>query len=201
MIYALTGFMGCGKSSIGREAARLAGPSGESPCTAGQLQFIDLDDEIERREGRSIPEIFAAVGEPGFREIERKALLDVLSAEANSSDRKNTRQTLLSLGGGTLTDEGSRELIRKHCRCIYLRASIDTLVENLSADGIEGRPMLAGTANGKDAAARTQALRKRISELMAVRVPIYENAANHIIDIDGLNYEDAARLVLNSFSL
>lgn len=196
MIYALTGFMGCGKSSIGREAARLA-----ASCGAGILHFMDLDAVIEEREGRSIPEIFAAVGEPGFREIEREALLDVLSAEANSSDRKNTRQTLLSLGGGTLTDEGSRELIRKHCRCIYLRASIDTLVENLSADGIEGRPMLAGTANGKDAAARTQALRKRISELMADRAPIYESAAGHIIDIDGLSYEDAARLVLNSFSL
>ncbi|MBQ9311056.1 MAG: hypothetical protein IJ222_09405 [Bacteroidales bacterium] len=190
MVYALTGFMGCGKSSIGREAARLA-----ASCSADGLQFLDLDAVIEEREGRSIPEIFAAVGEPGFRKIERAALQYCLSDGEVRFGRKAI--LLLSLGGGTLTDEGSRELISRHCRCIYLRASIDTLVENLSADGIEGRPMLAGAISGADdKESRLGALRERISTLMAGRAPIYEAAADHIIDIDGLSYTEAAEKVL-----
>ena len=185
MIYTLTGFMGCGKSSIGREVAKLA------------ADFIDLDDAIVEREGRSIPEIFAAGGEAGFRKIERETLA-VLLEEAGTG-----RHLLLSLGGGTLTDEGSRALVRGHCRCIYLRASIDTLVENLSEGGeTDSRPMLAGAMSGAaDAEARKQALRERIAAMMAVRGPIYEAASDHIIDIDGRSYDDIAREIMDYFSI
>ena len=68
-VWALIGFMGCGKSSIGRTAAKMLG-----------VAFIDLDEEIVRRCGKSIPEIFSAIGEAGFRAVERDTLEELLTA-------------------------------------------------------------------------------------------------------------------------
>ena len=184
-VWALIGFMGCGKSSIGRTAAKMLG-----------VAFIDLDEEIVRRCGKSIPEIFSAIGEAGFRAIERDTLEELLSRKGKAHLPSDI---LLSLGGGTLTDEGSRELVKKNCKCIYLRASLETLAANLRWEGeAASRPMLAG-ADPNAPADSPDSLEARISAMMAERAPIYEKAADVIIDIDGLSYEDAARLVLNSF--
>ena len=122
-------------------------------------------------------------------------------SEANSRKGKAhlPSDILLSLGGGTLTDEGSRELVKKNCKCIYLRASVETLAANLREVGTEGRPMLAG-ANPDAPADAPDSLESRIAAMMAERGPIYEKAADIIRDIDGLSYEQAARQILNSFS-
>ena len=182
-VWALIGFMGCGKSSIGRLVAALS-----------DIQFIDLDEEIVRREQRSIPEIFAAVGEAGFRAIERQTLSELLANPLPTD-------LLISLGGGTLTDAESREMVRKNCKCIYLRASVETLAANLREDGAAaGRPMLAG-ANPDAQADAPDSLESRITSMLAIRGPIYEKAADIILDIDGLDYSDVARQILNSFSL
>ena len=200
-----------------------------------QLVFVDLDAEIEAREGRSIREIFAEGGEAAFRAVERETLAELLyrsgvlplrefasltppSADADgppasvprvarpsgaiaTSSGNPSAKLLISLGGGTLTDPESRELVRKHCRCIYLRASLETLAENLRWEGEAAtRPMLAG-ADPKAPAESPDSLESRISAMMDSRAPIYEKAADVIIDIDGLDYSDIARLVLNSFSL
>ena len=172
----------------------------------GAMAFIDLDAEIEVREGRSIPEIFAAAGEAGFRAIERETLEALLTvggvSEANSRRGKAhlPSDILLSLGGGTLTDEGSRELVKMNCKCIYLRASVQELAKNLREDGAAaGRPMLAG-ANPDAPADAPDSLESCITAMMAVRGPIYEKAADIILDIDGLDYSDVARQILNSFS-
>ena len=181
-VWALIGFMGCGKSSIGRLVASLS-----------DIQFIDLDDVIALRTGRSIPDIFRSAGEAGFRAIERKTLNNVLSAVPTD--------LLISLGGGTLTDAESREMVRKNCKCIYLRASVQELAKNLREDGAAaGRPMLAG-ADPDAPADAPDSLESRISAMMAVRGPIYEKAADIILDIDGLDYSDVAQQILNSFSL
>lgn len=212
-VWALIGFMGCGKSSIGRTVQRLAAKaaSGVIPVFAkkrlsqkssGPLQFIDLDEEIVRREGRSVPEIFADGGEAAFRTIERATLAELLS-EANSLRGNASLPTvnlLLSLGGGTLTDPESRKLVQKNCKCIYLRASVKTLVANLREVGTEGRPMLAG-ANPNAPADSPESLESRIASMMAARGPIYESAADIILDIDGMDYSDIARQIINSFSL
>lgn len=219
-VWALIGFMGCGKSSIGRTVQRLAAASpvenidfpivdtnsrptvsgtpispivdtNSSPTVSGELIFVDLDEEIVRREGRSIREIFAEGGEAAFRAIERETLGELLAEAGN---------LLISLGGGTLTDPESRELVRKHCRCIYLRASLETLAANLRQDDVAGRPMLSGV-NAEAAAEAPDSLESRIASMMAARGPVYEKAADIILDIDGLDYEDAARQIINSFSL
>ena len=92
-------------------------------------------------------------------------------------------------------------MVRKNCKCIYLRASVQELAKNLREDGAAaGRPMLAG-ADPDAPADAPDSLESRISAMMAVRGPIYEKAADIILDIDGLDYSDVAQQILNSFSL
>lgn len=175
MTISLTGFMGSGKSSVGKELSTLL-----------SLPVVDLDTFIENSAGRTIPEIFTTDGEPAFRTMELSALrrlllplsrsmctqpainvadntaTDALSGTPGSTSMSHTPAALpdipsisqsaaipdgpadfiLSLGGGTLTTPGCVELIREKTFCIYLRAGIDTLVENLR-DDISGRPMLS----------------------------------------------------------
>jgi len=179
MVWVLTGFMGCGKTSIGRLVASMA----------AEVRFIDLDEEIERREGRSIPEIFSTEGENYFRCIERNTLSELLLVP--QGERTQPAGMLLSLGGGTLMDAESRELVRENCKCIYLRASLETLAENLQEAGTEGRPMLK--------LAPGESLEGRIRNLMAGRKDVYESCADLIIDIDSLDYPTIAQQILNAF--
>ena len=122
------------------------------------------------------------------------------SGAITTSSGNPSAKLLISLGGGTLTDPESRELVRKHCRCIYLRASLETLAANLRWEGeTASRPMLAG-ADPKAPAESPDSLESRIASMMAARGPVYEKAADIILDIDGLDYSDIARQILNCFS-
>lgn len=164
---ALTGFMGCGKSSVGKELSKIIGGD-----------FIDLDDFIEKREGMTIPEIFSSGGEPLFRSIERESLESILLPP-------HREKTLtLSLGGGTLMAPGCVGLIKENAFCVYMRARLETLADNLLND-FSGRPMLAGI--NEEGLPLREALMNRISRLMAVRSSVYEDSADLIIDIDGLD--------------
>ena len=122
---ALIGFMGCGKSSVGKCLAALL----------PECRLIDLDTYIEEKEGKNIPEIFNEYGEAAFRLMEREALEEIFS------DRDRPR-AVISLGGGTVTSEPCRQLIRQHTDCFYLRATTDTLLTALEGHS-EGRPMLS----------------------------------------------------------
>ena len=88
----LVGFMGSGKTSVGRELARRMG-----------WEFVDLDVRIEQREGRSVPEIFQDRGEPGFRIAEAAALLELTQSLERAS--------VVALGGGAFAQPGNRELL------------------------------------------------------------------------------------------
>jgi shikimate kinase len=79
----LTGFMGAGKSTVGRELASLL-----------QWEFVDLDDRIEQRAGKTIPEIFTLRGEPYFRQLEHHVLQTIMNARFANS--------IIALGGGTI---------------------------------------------------------------------------------------------------
>lgn len=184
---ALIGFMGCGKSSVGK-------------CLSGllpQWRLTDLDSFIEARRGMSIPEIFNEYGEEAFRRMELEALEDIFS----DTDRP---RTILSLGGGTVTTAACSRLVRENAECFYLRATTDTLLANLEGDS-EGRPMLARPGNPAYGPAKTQegifkereSLRERIESLMSRRSEQYESAAHHIIDTDGLTFEQTAGKILN----
>ncbi|MEE0430063.1 MAG: shikimate kinase [Bacteroidales bacterium] len=177
----LIGFMGCGKSSVGKILATLL----------PECRLIDLDTYIEEKQGKNIPEIFNEYGEAAFRRMEREALEEIFSD-------KSRPRAILSLGGGTVTSEQCRQLIRQHTDCFYLRATTDTLLDNLEGNS-DGRPMLNPTqpveAPSTEVSSEREALRHRIESLMQTRSPQYLATANHIIDIDGLSFTQIAEAV------
>ena len=168
----LIGFMGSGKSSVGKEISKLL-PG---------MEYIDLDDYIEAMTGMSIPEIFEKQGEAAFRAMEQEALENIfMTNELTGED------CILSLGGGTVTTEACRRMIRRNTTCFYLKASVDALVHNLETWPGD-RPMLK---TGKD-------LRSRVEELMASRSKLYESTAHHVIDVDSNDYTAAAVDIVTS---
>lgn len=177
----LIGFMGCGKSSVGKELASLL----------PDCHLIDLDTYIEEKQGKNIPETFNEYGEAAFRRMEREALEEIFS----DPDRP---RAILSLGGGTVTSGQCRQLIRRHTDCFYLRATTDTLLSNLEGHS-EGRPMLNPTqpveAQSTETSSEREALRHRIESLMQTRSPQYLATANHIIDIDGQTFAQIAEII------
>lgn len=117
----LIGFMGAGKSTVGRLlAARLGRP------------FFDLDAEIERERGTDVAAIFAAGGESAFRDAERAAL----SALAARDD------AVVACGGGVVTDAGSRKVLG-HGTVAYLRVSSEEALARIGSE-TAGRPLLRG---------------------------------------------------------
>ena len=163
MIISLTGFMGCGKSSVGRYLSELL-------C----CPFMDLDTVIEETQGRSIPDIFATDGEAAFRQMEVEALSQIIEAQLLRD------KVVVALGGGAVMTPECAELVREKTHCIYLHTSVDTLVSHLENEAA-GRPMLQGAS-----------LRARIEELMALRSATYEATAHDVIDTDGKTIEEIA---------
>lgn len=123
MILTLEGFMGCGKSSIGRELSRITG-----------WEAYDLDAFIVLHQGRSIAEIFASEGEAHFREIETACLNDLL-AQYEGSD------VIIALGGGTPLLNAA--VLKEKTCCIWLRASFETVLRNVGTSD-PSRPLYKG---------------------------------------------------------
>ncbi|MFC7374387.1 shikimate kinase [Brachybacterium sp. GCM10030268] len=143
----LLGPMGAGKTSVGRElAARL------------DMQFADLDALIVEEAGRSIPEIFAADGEAGFRELEAGVLARALE----------THGGVLALGGGAVMTPASRDRLRGG-PVVLLEVDDETVARRLGRGA--GRPMLTG-----------QDPLQRWRELSLERDPVYRELARWRVD-------------------
>jgi len=121
-VIVLVGFMGAGKSTVGRLLAEELG-----------TKFIDADDEVERTAGVSIKEIFETWGEQGFRQFERGAVADALRRNAG----------VAAVGGGALGDPGTRDLLKSHpdVKVVYLKVGLDEALRRVGGDS--ARPMLA----------------------------------------------------------
>lgn len=117
----LIGFMGTGKSTIGKKLARRL-----------NWGFQDTDYEIEQAEGQTIPELFTAKGEAAFRALETDMLKRILASHAQ----------VVSTGGGCVLAEENRRLMLDNSIVVALGASADTIVSRL-ADKAD-RPLLAG---------------------------------------------------------
>ena len=140
--------MGAGKSTVGRRLAKKLG-----------WKFLDLDAEIERREGRPIAEIFRQDGEPHFRNLERRYLKELSSS----------RKSVIALGGGTFIDPENRDLAEKTGLTVWLKVSFSKLVQRVRIDGT--RPNFADSAQAE--------------RLYGTREPSYALAKVHISTEDG----------------
>ena len=123
---ALVGFMGAGKSSVGKLLSELTG-----------FQFVDLDEAIAKESGKSIPEIFREHGEGTFRVKERAALEDALSHES---------PTIIATGGGTFTEPGMHDMLLKSATTVYLKTDIPSILSRVGrGPQKEQRPLLQGS--------------------------------------------------------
>ena len=116
----LIGFMGCGKSSIGKRLSYVL-----------KKPFVDLDSQIESANGKTITEIFATQGEEAFREMETEALKKLFDVKLSY---------VVATGGGLPVRDKNRRIMKKQGIVIYLRANADTLYERLKHDVT--RPLL-----------------------------------------------------------
>jgi shikimate kinase len=117
----LVGFMGSGKSSVGRLLAEKLG-----------MPFCDLDAAIERRAGKAVSGIFASDGEVAFRQLEHEEL----SALTASADH------VVACGGGVIVEDRNRALLKSLGTVVYLHVTADEAIMRIGS--AEGRPLLAG---------------------------------------------------------
>jgi shikimate kinase len=115
----LTGFMGTGKTAVGRELSRIL-----------DMKLIDVDTEIEKSEKITINEIFKHFGEPRFREIETDMIRKL-------SESKNT---IISTGGGAVLKQENMDILRKNGVIVCLTASPETIFKRTSTNN--DRPLL-----------------------------------------------------------
>ena len=158
----LVGMMGAGKTSVGKRLAdRLGRP------------FFDVDTWIEDEEGLSVATIFETRGEAAFRDLEAKVLSSFLA---------NPVASVLSVGGGAVTDTRNRAAMMTGQQVVWLRATNATLASRIGSGS--DRPLLAG----KDAAAELVRLSK-------MRLPMYTEVADVIVDVDDLTLDDVVERV------
>lgn len=115
----LCGFMGCGKSTIGKELASATGSN-----------FIDMDDYIREKAKMSIPEIFALKGEDYFRKLETRAVRDL--SEQNSA--------VVACGGGAMLKKENSVMAREKGKVIYLELDFESCYERIKDDN--NRPIV-----------------------------------------------------------
>ena len=153
----LIGFMGSGKSSVGRYMEQEQG-----------YKLIDTDEYIEKQQGDTISNIFANQGEEYFRRLETECIRELIDA--------GTMSSVISVGGGLPVKVENREFLKKLGKVVYLRATVDTLVNRLSGDST--RPLIQGGD-----------LRTKITDLFRKRESIYEDVADIVIDTDDCSLE------------
>ena len=142
----LIGYMGCGKSTMGRALSRTTG-----------IRFIDLDNYIEGRYHLTVKEIFAQKGEQGFREIERNMLHEVADFE----------DVIIACGGGTPCFFDNMDYMNSHGTTVWLNTQLDKLHTRLMR-GRHKRPLIAD----KD----DEQLRQFIIAALEARRPHYEKS-------------------------
>ena len=125
----LTGFMGAGKTTVGR-------------CLANDLgwDFLDLDDLIERHSSMTISEIFEHQGEPEFRQMEKLALCQISRAES----------VVIATGGGIMVDAKNRSLMNERGVTVWLNVSFRVIESRMHASDLQSRPLYKDTSQAKE---------------------------------------------------
>ena len=154
----LIGFMGSGKSTVARRLSKLQ-----------KAPLIDVDDYIEKTQGKSINEIFAQVGEAGFRKIETQSLESLGGLEPS----------VISCGGGIVCTPENIPVLRRLGTVVWLKVSLEEARRRISDPST--RPLLNGPTP--------------VEELFVSRLPLYEQAAHVEIDTHGKNAYQVARAI------
>lgn len=165
----LIGYMGCGKTTIGKSLAKI--------CSAN---FLDTDEMIEEKQGRTIRAIFATDGEEAFRNMETSYLQNLL--------RLRREGLIISTGGGMPVREENRKLLHQLGSVVYLKANPETIYERVKGD--TKRPLL----QCEDPLAR-------IREMLNQRTQAYESAADYIIQVDTQGQQEIAEMIKERYGL
>lgn len=162
----------------------LVGPMGAGKTTIGKylaqqlnLQFADTDTEIESRTGADIPWIFDVEGEEGFRVREQQAVEEMTLWD----------NVLLATGGGVIMRQENRSVLAARGFVVYLHATVEEQVRRTHRD--RRRPLL-----------QSGDPQQILSDLMAVRDPLYREISDHVIDTDGCSPRTVAQKLVRELS-
>lgn len=159
----LIGYRGSGKTTVGRKLAdRL------------WQKFVDSDEMIVRRAGKSIKEIFAGDGEAAFRDIESTVVKELMLLDEH----------VISLGGGAvLREENRKAMSESGHKVIYLRCDPRVLAERIAGDpdSADNRPALSAAGSNVD----------EVAQILAVREPIYRELMDAELDVTTLSPDEA----------
>ncbi len=162
----LVGPMGSGKSAVGRALAELLG-----------YDFVDTDDLIVRRTGKTIPQIFEEHGETGFRALESEVILTL----------EGSLSRVIATGGGAVIDPQNRQVFRRIGHTVYLKASPRELYQRIKNDA--NRPLIANSPNP----------RKEIERILLDREPFYKKA-DITVETDDLSVAEVADYLLDEMA-
>ena len=163
----LIGFRGTGKTTIGKIISRML-----------DREFIDADEYLEQKEGKTVKGIFDEGGEKLFREMESRVI-----AELCLLDNK-----IIATGGGVILREENEKKLKKNGVLILLTADVDTIYKRIYRDKFtqQKRPSLTDR-NGYP----------EIEYLLKYRNPLYDKAADFVLNTDSMSVNDAARKIVN----
>jgi len=157
----LVGFMGTGKTTVGKILAKKL-----------KKEFVEMDEEIEKREGKKIVDIFRLFGEPYFRKVEKEVLKEIASCF----------NLVVSCGGGVIVDEENLKILKKTGIIICLKATPSVIYERTKKT--KERPLL-NVSNPL----------KKIKELLARRAPFYAKA-DYFVDTSTLTPEEVSEEII-----
>ncbi|HJQ68138.1 MAG TPA: shikimate kinase [Blastocatellia bacterium] len=155
----LIGFMGAGKTTVGRILADRLG-----------FDFIDLDEVIEANAAKSVRAIFAELGEGEFRRLEREALQQI----------RGMKGAVIALGGGVYISEDNRAIIDQTGEAVWLDCPLETCLGRVERDG--SRPLLAGAAEMKALLDRRRPFYALADHVVSTGECSAEEAAQRVLD-------------------
>ena len=167
----LVGYMGCGKSTLGKRLAKRA-----------NFEFVDMDSLIEQREGAPVADIFHYAGEEYFRKTERAIIEELGDAEGDY---------VISTGGGVPAWRDNMERMNVIGSTVYLRRTAQQIASRLSPHGRQKRPKLRGLND--------EELVEFMTKNMAEREPFYSKAT-HIIECSSYSDEEIIEIILSKLN-
>ncbi|MDK2563204.1 shikimate kinase [Romboutsia sedimentorum] len=160
----LIGFMGVGKTVVGKSLAKNL-----------SIKFIDMDNEIEKRENKIISDIFKESGEEYFRKLENDLLKELVKQD----------NIIISTGGGIITKQENIDILKQERKVVFLDANVWTIQKNVSKE-INKRPLLKQSEN----------IAETIDNLLKKRINKYNDTYNIKIDINDKNINEVVSEIL-----